>query len=163
MEEEKKETEQEETVSMSKADYEKSIQSAEDKLRTKYSKQVKDLEDKVATLTPKEKSENELALEKRLAEVEAKEKRLNLLDTLVSKNLDKGMVDYLKDDADIESFEKLISSMVTKRLADSGFKPTNHLPNETISMDKWKKMTYSEKQDFYNANPELAQKFMANK
>ena len=159
----KKETEQEETVTMSKADYEKSIQSAEDRLRTKYSKQIKDLEDKVATLTPIEKSENELALEKRLAEVESKEKRLNLIDTLVSKNLDKGMADYLKDDADIDSFEKVISSMVNKRLADSGYKPTNHQNNESISKDAWKKMSYSEKQEIFRTNPELAKQLMASK
>lgn len=90
---EKKET-QEETISMSKSDFDKSIQSAEDKLRTKYSKQIKEMEEKITALTPKEKSENELALEKRLAEIESKEKRLNLIDTLVSKNIDKGMVDF---------------------------------------------------------------------
>lgn len=163
MEEIEKKDEQEEVLTMSKTDYDKSIQSAEDRLRTKYSKQIKDLENKVAELTPKEKSENELALEKRLAEVEAKEKRLNLIDTLTSKNLDKGMADYLKDDADVESFEKLISSMVNKRLADSGYKPTNHQNNESISKDAWKKMSYSEKQDFYNTNPELAKQFMAKK
>ena len=159
----KKETEQEETVTMSKADYEKSIQSAEDRLRTKYSKQIKDLEDKVATLTPIEKSENELALEKRLAEVESKEKRLNLIDTLVSKNLDKGMADYLKDDADIDSFEKVISSMVNNRLVATGYKPTNHQNNESISKDAWKKMSYSEKQEIFRTNPELAKQLMAKK
>lgn len=131
---EKKET-QEETISMSKSDFDKSIQSAEDKLRTKYSKQIKEMEEKITALTPKEKSENELALEKRLAEIESKEKRLNLIDTLVSKNIDKGMVDFLKDDADVESFEKLISNMVNKRLADSGYKPTKHQSDESISKD----------------------------
>lgn len=160
---EKKETEQEETISMSKADFDKSIQSAEDKLRTKYSKQIKELEDKVTALTPKEKSENELALEKRLAEIESKERRLNLIDTLVSKNLDKGMADYLKDDVDIDSFEKLISSMVNNRLVATGYKPQNHQSNESISKDAWKKMSYSEKTKFYDANPELAKQFMANK
>lgn len=160
---EKKETEQEEAISMSKSDFDKSIQSAEDKLRTKYSKQIKEMEEKITALTPKEKSENELALEKRLAEIESKEKRLNLIDTLVSKNIDKGMVDYLKDDADIESFEKLISSMVNNRLVATGYKPNNHQSNDTISKDAWKKMSYSEKTNFYNANPELAKQFMANK
>lgn len=158
---EKKENEQEETVTMSKADYDKAIQSAEDKLRTKYSKEIKELEEKVTALTPKEKSETELALEKRLAEIEAKEKRLNLIDTLTSKNLDKGMVDFLKDDADIESFEKLITNTVNQRIAASGYKPTNHQNGETLSVEKWKQMSYSEKTQFYNANPELAKKFMS--
>ena len=160
---EKKETEQEESVTMSKADYEKSIQSAEDKLRTKYSKEIKALEDKITELTPKEKSENELALEKRLAEIESKERRLNLIDTLVSKNIDKGMVDFLKDDADVESFEKLISSMVNNRLVATGYRPNNHQNNDTISKDAWKKMSYSEKQEIFRTNPELAKQLMASK
>ena len=163
MEEIEKENEQEESITMSKSDFDKSIQSAEDKLRTKYSKQIKEMEEKITALTPKEKSENELALEKRLAEVETKEKRLNLIDTLVSKNIDKGLVDFLKDDADIDSFEKVISSMVNNRLVASGYRPQNHQNNESISVDKWRKMSYSEKTKFYEANPELAKQFMANK
>jgi hypothetical protein len=163
MEEIEKKDEQEETISMSKADFDKSIQSAEDRLRTKYSKQIKDLEEKITALTPKEKSENELALEKRLAEVTAKEQRLSMIDTLVSKNIDKGLVDFLKSDADIDSFEKVISSMVNKRLVATGYKPTNHQNNESISKDKWEKMSYSEKTEFYNTNPELAKQFMAKK
>lgn len=160
---EKKETEQEETISMSKADYDKSIQSAEDKLRTKYSKQIKEMEEKITALTPKEKSENELALEKRLAEVTAKEKRLSMIDTLVSKNIDKGLVDYLRDDVDIDSFEKLISSMVNNRLVATGYKPQNHQNNESISKDAWKKMSYSEKQEIFRTNPELAKQLMASR
>ena len=159
----KKETEQEETISMSKSDYEKSIQSAEDKLRTKYSKQIKEMEEKITELTPKEKSENELALEKRLAEVTAKEQRLSMIDTLVSKNIDKGLVDFLKSDADIDSFEKVISSMVNNRLVATGYKPTNHQNNESISKDAWKKMSYSEKQEIFRTNPELAKQLMAKK
>jgi hypothetical protein len=53
--------------------------------------------------------------------------------------------------------------MVNKRLADSGYKPTNHNPNESISVDKWRKMSYSEKTAFYDANPELAKQLMAKK
>ena len=146
---------------MTMADYHKAIQSPEDKLRTKYSKEIKELEEKVTALTPKEKSENELALEKRLAEVETKEKRLNLIDTLTSKNLDKGMVDYLRDDADIDSFEKLITNTVNQRIAASGYKPTNHASGGTLSVEKWKQMSDSVKTEIYNANPELAKEFMS--
>lgn len=155
--------EQVETISMSKTDYDKAIQSAEDKLRTNYSKQIKDFEKKIAELTPAQKTETELALEKRLAEVEAKEKRLNLIDTITSKNLDKSMVDFLKDDVDIDSFEKTISNIVSQRMAASGYNPTNHQNNESISVEKWKAMSYSEKQKIYETNPELAKRFMNTK
>ena len=64
----------EETVTMSKADYDKAIQAAEDRLRTKYSKEIKTLQDKITELTPVQKTDAELAIEQRLAELERKEK-----------------------------------------------------------------------------------------
>lgn len=45
------------TVTMSKVDYDKAIQAAEDRVRTKYSKDIKALEKKVAELTPVQKTE----------------------------------------------------------------------------------------------------------
>ena len=53
--------------------------------------------------------------------------------------------------------------MVNNRLVATGYKPQNHQNNESISNDSWKKMSYSEKQEFYNTNPELAKQFMAKK
>ena len=49
---EKKETEQEETVTMNKSDYDKAIQSAEDKLVLSIVRRLKTLEEKVNTLIP---------------------------------------------------------------------------------------------------------------
>ena len=54
------ETQEQDTITISKSDYEKAIQSAEDKLRTKYSTDIKALNDKVTELTPKQKSDAEL-------------------------------------------------------------------------------------------------------
>ena len=147
-------------ITMTQEEYDKAIQSAEDKLRTRYSKEIKDLQDKVIELTPKEKSESEVALEQRLAEVEAKEKRLNLIDTLTSNGLSKDMADYIKDDADVASFGKLIDNLVTTRLADSGYKPHDHAPNNSVTKEQWKKMTYSEREAFYTQFPDVAAQFM---
>ena len=49
-------SQEEETVTMSKTDYAKAIQSAEDKLRTSYSAKIKELESKL----PHEKTDAEI-------------------------------------------------------------------------------------------------------
>lgn len=147
---------QEEVITMSKTDFYKAIQSAEDKLRTTYSAKIRDLESKI----PVQKSDAEVEFENRLKALEAKEKKITLQATLQSKNLDISIADYLKDDVDIDSFNTVLENLVTTRLEKTGYKPTGHSNNEKISKEAWQKMSYSEKQDFYSANPELAKKFM---
>lgn len=148
--------ENEETVTMTKTDYAKAIQSAEDKLRTSYSAKIKELESKL----PHEKSDAEKDYEQRLAALEAKEKKMALQESLANKKLDNSFAEYLRDDVDIDKFGTVIDNLVNSRLAQTGFKPSGHTSNVEISKDQWNKMSYSEKQEFYNSNPELAKKFM---
>jgi hypothetical protein len=148
--------ENEETVTMSKTDYAKAIQSAEDKLRTSYSAKIKDLESKL----PHEKTDEEKDYEQRLSALEAREKKIALQESLASNKLDNSFADYLRDDVDVEKFGTAIDNLVKTRLAQTGFKPNGHTANVGISKDQWAKMSYSEKQEFYNSNPELANKFM---
>ena len=152
--------ENQENITMSKDDYAKAIQSAEDKLRTNYSKQIKELQEQISKLTPKEKSQSEIDFENRLKALEQKEKKMQLYETLQSKNIDKSLADYLKDDVDIDKFSTVFENLVNSKITSTGYKPTGHPNNETISKDKWQKMNYSEKQEFYNSNPELAKKLM---
>jgi len=148
--------EQEETITMSKTDYDKAIQSAEDKLRTSYSEKIKELEAKL----PTEKTDAEKDYEQRLAALEQKEKRIAMQESLAKNKLDNSFAEYLRDDVDIDKFGTVIDTLVKQRITDTGFKPTGHTNNTEISKDQWHKMTYSQKQDFYNKNPELAKKFM---
>ena len=147
---------EEKTVTMTKTDYAKAIQSAEDKLRTTYSAKIKELESKL----PHEKTDAEKDYEQRLAALEAKEKKIALQESLAKNKLDNSFADFLKDDADIDSFNTTIDTLVKQRITDAGFKPTGHTNNTEISKDQWHKMTYSQKQEFYNSNPELANKFI---
>lgn len=153
---EEKTNENEETVTMSKTDYAKAIQSAEDKLRTTYSSKIKDLESKL----PKEETDEEKDYKQRVAALEAREKKIALQESLANKKLDSSFAEYLKDDVDIEKFGTIIDDLVNNRLAQTGFKPNGHTANVGISKDQWAKMSYSQKQEFYNSNPELANKFM---
>ena len=148
--------ENEETVTMSKTDYAKAIQSAEDKLRTSYSAKIKEMESKL----PHEKSDAEKDYETRLAALEAKEKKMALQESLANKKLDNSFAEYLRDDVDVEKFGTAIDNLVKTRLSATGFKPSGHTNNVEISKDQWNKMSYSEKQEFYNSNPELAKRFM---
>jgi len=160
MKQENTNVQQEENVTMTKTEYQKSIQSAEDKLRTSYSKQIKALEDKIKELTPADKTDAELDYEKRVKELEAREKKMNLLESLTAKNIDKSFADYLKDDIDIEAFSTFFQKIINHEVESSGFKPSGHNNNVQMSKDKWHSMSYHEKQEFYNSNPELAKKFM---
>ncbi|MCI2160884.1 MAG: hypothetical protein LKK39_03070 [Oscillospiraceae bacterium] len=156
MEENTNEQNQEETVTMTKTDYAKAIQSAEDKLRTAYSAKIKDLESKL----PKEKTDAEKDYENRLSALEAREKKMALQESLANKKLDNSFAEYLRDDVDVEKFGTAIDNLVKAKLAETGFKPSGHTNNVEISKDQWNSMSYSEKQEFYNSNPELAKKFM---
>lgn len=151
----------EDTVTMSKADYDKAIQAAEDRVRTKYSKSIKALEEKVAELTPVEKTDAEIALEKRLADIEqkekeneAKEKALNLKTSLQSRNIDVAIADYLSPDVDIEAFSADIEKLIAARLVSGGYKPSGHQTNQPISKDDYRNLSYEEKADLYSRDQE---------
>lgn len=66
----------EETVTMSKTDYDRAIQSAEDRVRGKLSKEIKELQAKVQELSPVEKTQEQIDLEKRIAKLEESEKEV---------------------------------------------------------------------------------------
>lgn len=151
----------EDIVTMSKADYDKAIQAAEDRVRTKYSKSIKALEEKVAELTPVAKTDAEIALEKRLADIEqkereneAKEKALNLKTSLQSHNIDVAIADYLSPDVDIEAFSADIEKLITTRLVSGGYKPSGHQTSQPISKDEYKNLSYDEMAELYSRDPE---------
>lgn len=150
------------TVTMSKADYDKAIQAAEDRVRTKYSKDIKALEKKVAELTPVQKTEAELAIEQRIAELERKEqeadakaKTLSLKTALQAHSLDADIADYLKTDVDADAFSAAIEKVVAARLAASGYKPTGHQTNQLVTKEEYDKMSYDERVELYRRDPEM--------
>lgn len=143
-------------LTMTQEDFDKAIQSAEDKVRTKYAKDLKALETKVAELTPVEKSEKETQLEQRLAELEAKEKRVNINANLLGKGFNIGFADFLKDDADIDAFETLFKKVVE----DNGYVPTGHQANNGITKKDWATMNYDERAKLYQSNPDLAKQLI---
>lgn len=163
-------TKPEDTVTMSKAEFEKAIQSAEDKVRGKLSKEINTLKDKVKELSPVEKSQAEIELENRIAALEESEKnvaeqkrKLEFQENLTNKGLDKSLVDFLKDDTDVDALVSVIDTIVKSRMKSNGYVPTEHSSDDKISQEEFNKMTYSQKADLQEKSPELFKRLWANK
>ena len=159
-----------ETVTMSKADYDKAIQSAEDKVRGKLSKQIRDLEAKVKELSPVEKSQAEIDLENRIAALEASEKavadrerKIATQEKLSANGLDKTLVDYIKDDADIDALSNIVDEIVKSRMKSSGYVPTDHDSEGKVTQEEFSKMSYSQKVEYSQKHPESFKRFMGKK
>lgn len=157
-------------VTMSQIDFDKAIQSAEDRVRGKMSKTIKELQEKVKELTPVEKTQDQIDLENRIAaleksekEVAAQKKRLDIQEQLSGKGIDKSMVDFLRADADLEAFSDLIDTITKTRMKSSGYVPGEHTSDDKITPEDFKKMTYSEKVNFSQAHPEAYKRFMGRK
>ncbi|WP_195381606.1 capsid assembly scaffolding protein Gp46 family protein [Clostridium perfringens] len=137
----------------------KYLQSEQDKIRGKYSKQIKELESKL----PKEKTEEELAFEKRVAELETREKELAKKERLTtakgilsSKGLDTQLTDYLnfKGVEDLETYVDNIAKVVGKQA--KSYVPKGHEKADgNITKEQFSKMSYSERCNLYDTNPKL--------
>lgn len=147
-----------ETLTITKEELDKRIQSAEDKLRTQYSKQIKELEKKITELTPVEKTEAEKEYEKRLAALEAREKAMNMRDALNAKGVSGDFINYLRDDADIEAFSSLVSGLIQAKVderIDGSFKPGAHKAGADMTKEDFRKLSYAEREKIFNENPDL--------
>ncbi len=158
------------TVTMSKADYDKAIQSAEDRVRGKYSKEINDLKAKVQELSPVEKSQAEIELENRIAALEESERniaeqkrKLDFQENLSNKGLDKSLVDFLKDDTDVDALVSVIDEIVKSRMKSNGYVPTEHSSDDKVTPEEYKKMSYSEKVALSEKAPELFKRLSGRK
>lgn len=164
-----KETE-ETMLTLSQKEYDRAIQSAEDKVRGKLSKEIRDLQEELKKLKPVEKSEAEIELEKRIAALEESErtvaeqkKKLDLQEALSGKGINKSLVDFVKEDVDIEAFSNLLNEMVKEKMKSNGFVPGTHFSDDKISHEEFRKMSYSQKVELQKKSPELFERLMARR
>lgn len=150
-----------ETVTMSKVDYDKAIQSAEDKVRDKLSKRIQDLEAKVKELSPVEKTQGEIDVENRLAALEASEKavsererKIAVQEKLSANGLDKTLADFLKDDTDVDKLSTLVDDIVKSKMKSNGYVPSDHSSDDKVTPEEFAKWTYSQKAEFAEKHPE---------
>ncbi|MBC8588422.1 hypothetical protein [Paratissierella segnis] len=139
---------------MTKEEFEKAIQSAEDTIRTDYVKKLKALESKL----PTQKTEKELALEQKEKELLAKEREYKIKDMLEINQLPTGLSKYISaEDIDVAGQE--ISTILNEYLLNNSHKPTKHNNGgDTVTKDQFKSMNYSERLKLEQTNPELYKK-----
>ena len=139
---------------MTKEEFEKAIQSAEDTVRTHYTKKVKDLESKL----PTQKTEKELALEQKEQELLAKEREYKIKDMLETNQLPTGLSKYISAE-DVDTAGTEISTILNEYLLNNSHKPTKHNNGgDSITKEQFKNMNYSERIKLEQTNPELYKK-----
>lgn len=155
------------TATFTQEDVDKKVQSECDKLRTSYSKQIKDLQEQIKKLSPVQKSESEIAIENRLAELEKAQEEVNaqkaflsLQDTLQSKGVQKGLATYLKADVDVDAFVTAFNSAMKEVTKDSGYVPDSHNAGDKITAEEFKNWSYDQRAELYTKNPTLYQKLV---
>lgn len=156
-----------ESVTLTKAELDKRIQSAEDKLRTSYTKTIKELEGKIKELSPVEKTDAELEFECRLSELEKTQKELDaqkafleLQDTLQSKGIDKSIATYLKEGVDVDELVSVFQNVIKEATKSNAYVPDSHNAGDKITAEEFSKMKYSEKVEVMNKSPELYKRLM---
>ena len=141
----------------------KLVQSETDKVRTKYSSELKIVNDELAQYKPKQKSESELALEQRIANLEAKEKELankeramTIADKLKAKGLPSELAQYLNLGEDIDgSIERVGDTLGNYFLGQVSNPSGNHSTNKGITKADFAKMSYAERAKLFQENNEL--------
>lgn len=148
----------------------KKIKSAEDELHKKYSKQIEDLEAQIKKLSPVEKSEAEIALEKRIAALEKSEKdiadrerKIAVQEKLSANGLDKGLADYLKDNVDVDKLSSLVDGIVKTRMKENGYKPVDHSSDDAVTPEEFNKWPYSKKAEYAERHPESYKRLRGKK
>lgn len=143
-------------------DLNKKLQSETDRIRTDYTKKMKTLEDEIVQYKPKDKTPEELAMEQRLKDLtdkenllKKKEKTLTIQDKLTENNLPKELYKYI-DAQDVDVAVGDIKKMLDEFMLNNSYKPTNHQNQKTsITKEDFKRMSYSERVQLSNDNPEL--------
>lgn len=157
-------------VTYTEDDVAEKIKSAEDELHKKYSKQIEDLEAQIKKLSPVEKSEAEIEIEKRLEALEKSEKavadrerKIAVQEKLSANGLNKELADYLKDNADVDKLHILVNDIVKERMKQNGYKPVDHSSDDKVTPEEFAKWPYSKKAEFAERHPEAYKRLRGKK
>lgn len=139
------------------------VQSETDKVRTDYSKKLKDVQTELDQYKPAEKSDEEKALEQRIANLEAKEQELaskeramTIADKLKAKGLPGELAQYLNVGEDIDSSIDEVGDALGNYFLGHVSNPSgNHTTNKGITKADFAKMSYAERAKLFSENNEL--------
>ena len=131
------------------------LQSEGDKIRTKYSKELNQYK-------PAQKSDAEIQYENRIKELEAREQKLlakerqaELSTKLTELGLPTELGQYLNLGEDVDAGLEAVSVAINGYLLNNGNKPSNHSKQQAVTRADFKKMSYGEKAQLFQDNPEL--------
>lgn len=128
-----------------KAEVQGLLQSETDKVRTDYSRRLKTVEQERDALKPAEKTQAELDLEKRAAELSRKERAFACREA----GINPAFADLLRDDADLSKLPELLK-------VDTGYKPGGHRANGgSMTKETFAALPYSKQVQLFQENPEL--------
>ena len=133
----------------SKAEVQGLLQSETDKVRTEYSRKLKSAEAERDALKPPAKTEAEIALEAKAAELAQREKALTLREAGLAPEL----ADLLRDDADLSKLPELFGTM-------QGYVPGGHKKDVGLTREQFQAMSYSEQAELYSQNPNIVESFI---
>ena len=121
------------------------LQSEGDRIRGDYSRRLKAVEMERDALKPAEKTEAELDLEKRAAELSRRERAFACREA----GIDPAFADLLRDDADLSKLPELFK-------VDTGYKPGGHKTNGSgMTKEEFTALPYSKQVQLFQENPEL--------
>lgn len=153
---------------VSKDEIEKLTQSASDKIRTEYSKKLKDANDELNKYKPKDKSPEQVEMEKRLKvledkekEVAQKEKVMNISSKLESQGLPTQLAKYLSgvENDKVETEIGSLKEIFNNAQIQNGFKPDSHKSKEdSITKEQFQKMGLMDRMNLFQTNNELYEK-----
>ena len=133
----------------SKAEVQGLLQSETDKVRTEYSRKLKAAEAERDALKPPAKTEAEIALEAKAAELSKRERVLACKEA----GIDGAFADLLRDDADLSKLTELLTT-------GQGYQPSGHKKTDGLTKEAFQAMTYSEQAALYAENPNIIEKFI---
>lgn len=142
---------------MTEEEFNKAIQGAEDKVRTKlYANKIKPLETELEGLKPQQKSEKELELEKKEKELLAKENQFSVRDSLEKNNLPSELSKYINATDNVEEVATELSEIFNNYMLNTSYKPQKKANGgDSISKEEFKKMNYTQRSELYDSNKEL--------
>lgn len=140
----------------------KAIQSETDKVRTDYSTKLKGVNDELAKYKPVDKSDVEMQLEIKQKELEDKEKELankelsyTVKEKLSAKGLPSELAKYISVGDDVDATIEELGGTLNNYFLNGTYKPSNHIKNEGVTKEQFKKMSYSERAKLLETSPEL--------
>ena len=140
----------------------KYVQSETDKVRFDYSAKLKTANEELAKYKPKEKSDEEKALEERISALEnrekelaSKEKAMTIANKLKEKELPEGLAQYLSVGDDMDKTIDEVGALFGNYFLEGSNKPSNHTTNKGITKKDFQKMGYMERTKLFQENPTL--------